>query len=198
MSWLERLKNQKPPDTYATKPTKPPDGEAKTGFVGFVASIPGCLEKSGGGFVGFVASPPGILKKSEGATVDPVEHAANDPKPPPTAQAAPEPDRFAWPHSVAMNAGEIDSMVQRIALFDGRGLTHTEAETLADKLVQRDREAGRMGACGECRRLAGHGAGSWKCTDHTPGNELAGARLSRDWLVQLHTCPGHAIQFTEH
>ena len=91
-----------------------------------------------------------------------------------------------------MNRVEIDRMVQRLALFDGRGLTPTEAEALADKLVQRDREAGRMGACGECRRLAGHGAGSWKCTDHTPGNELAGARLSRDWLIQLHTCPGHA------
>ena len=147
MSWMERLKNHKPPDTYATKPTKPPDGEEKTGFVGFVASIPGCLEKSGGGFVGFVASPPGILKKSEGATVDPVEQAANDGPPPAPAPAlppappapAPDPDRACWPHSVAMNRAEIDRMVQRLALFEAQGMPLDEAEAEADRLMRLER-----------------------------------------------------------
>lgn len=35
--WLTRLKNQKVPDTYATKPTEPSSGDEKEGFVGFVA-----------------------------------------------------------------------------------------------------------------------------------------------------------------
>ena len=177
MSWLERLKNQKTPDTYATKPTKPLDGAAKIGFVGFVAS------------------PPGILKKSEGATVDPVEHAANDPKPPTTAQAVPDPDRACWPDGVAMNRGEIDRMVQRLVLFDGRGLTVPEAERLADKLVLRDREEGDRTSCAECHRLDGWSPKTWRCCGPSGhGNTLAGAMLSVLWLSELHRCPG----FTAH
>lgn len=84
-------------------------------------------------------------------------------------------------------------MAQRLALFDDRGLTVPEAEAIADKLVQRDREGDRRGSCAECMRLAGYGATGWRCTDRTPGNELAGARLARDWLIQLHHCPGQTI-----
>lgn len=186
MNWLARLKNKKTPDTYATKPTKPPHGQGEPGFVGFVASLPGGLEKLGG------------------ATVDPAMYAANDPKPPAApeqqqAQAVPaDPDRWNWPASPAMNRAELDCMLQRLALFDDRGLSVPEAEAVADLLVQRDRTGDRRGSCAECRRLAGHGPTGWRCTDRTHGNELAGARLARDWLVQLHHCPGHAIQFTEH
>ena len=39
MKWLERLKSEKAPGAYATKPTKP-------GFVGFVASPAGLSENS--------------------------------------------------------------------------------------------------------------------------------------------------------
>jgi hypothetical protein len=35
--WLARLKNLKSPVPPATKPTKPPHGDEKAGFVGFVA-----------------------------------------------------------------------------------------------------------------------------------------------------------------
>lgn len=56
MSWLARLKSQKCPDDHATKATKP-------------------------GFVGFVASLNGDIQKTEGDRI-----AANDPTP------APEPD----------------------------------------------------------------------------------------------------------
>ena len=81
-------------------------------------------------------------------------------------------------------------MVQRLALFDGRGLTVSEAEILADKLVLRDREGDRRGACAECKRLSGHRAGRWQCYDCTPGNELAGMPLARVWLTSLHACHG--------
>lgn len=43
--WLARLKNEKTPETYATKPTKPPQGVEKAGFVGFVASHLGPFQK---------------------------------------------------------------------------------------------------------------------------------------------------------
>lgn len=81
-------------------------------------------------------------------------------------------------------------MVQRLALFDGRGLSVPEAETLTDKLVLRDREGDRRGSCAECRRLSGHRAGRWQCYDCTPGNELAGMPLARVWLTSLHACHG--------
>lgn len=45
--WLARLKNEKAPDTHATKPTKPPQGDEKAGFVGFVAYPPPLFKKSG-------------------------------------------------------------------------------------------------------------------------------------------------------
>ena len=107
-----------------------------------------------------------------------------------TNAPAPDPDRATWPHCVAMNRAEVDLMVARLALFADRGLTVPEAERLADKMVTRDREADRRGACAECMLLAGQGVTSWRCSDRTPGNELARQPLARDWLIQLHRCPG--------
>lgn len=42
--WMSGLKNQKSPDTHATKPTKPQQGEQSEGFVGFAAPSPGHFE----------------------------------------------------------------------------------------------------------------------------------------------------------
>ena len=74
--------------------------------------------------------------------------AANDgPPPPATAPALPpappapalDPDRACWPHSVAMNGGEIDRMVQRLALFEAEGMSVPEAEAEADRLMRMER-----------------------------------------------------------
>jgi hypothetical protein len=46
MSWLARLKTGKHPDTHATKPTKPTTDPQNRGFVGFVASLPECFQKT--------------------------------------------------------------------------------------------------------------------------------------------------------
>ncbi len=45
--WLARLKNEKGLNAHATKPTKPPQGVGKAGFVGFVASPPAYLHNLG-------------------------------------------------------------------------------------------------------------------------------------------------------
>ena len=63
--------------------------------------------------------------------------AANDGPPPATAPA--HPDRACWPHSAAMNRAEIERMVHRLALFDGRGLSVPEAEAEADRLMRMER-----------------------------------------------------------
>lgn len=113
-TWLARLKNQNPPGTGATKPTKPTQDTPR------------------GGFVGFVAHPQGHIQKIDGTVVNPETPAANAP--------AIDPDRWCWPDGLAMNTAEIDTFTARLARFTDKGLTLAVAESLADGLVQRDRE----------------------------------------------------------
>jgi len=89
-------------------------------------------------------------------------------------------DRWCWPHSTAMTGSEIDLFTARLARFTTKGLTHGDAEPLADKLVIRDRDDDDRALCLECTYLAGYGRTSWRC-----GNwQRAGvARQSSD--VQL-------------
>ena len=82
----------------------------------------------------------------------------------PQSAELPDPDRWCWPHSSAMTGREIDTMVERTALFNQRGLPELDAELLADKLVVRDRELDERRLCFECQHLqaqpAHHGR-SW-------------------------------------
>ena len=120
MKWLARLKDQKTQNTGATKPTEP-------GFVGFVATRPGSIQKIG-------------------AAVG----AANDGK----CQSR-DLDRWCWPHSEAMNRAEIDLFNARLFRFTTRGLSLIEGEALVDKLRQRDREQDERRLCLECAHLQG-------------------------------------------
>ena len=103
------------------------------------------------------------------------------------------PDSHCWPHSTAMNGAEIDLFTARLHRFTDKGLTRTDGEAMADKLVLRDRDQDDQRICLECRHIAGHGAGSWRC-----GNwQAAGvairsrdAQLPADLVVQLQRCHG--------
>jgi hypothetical protein len=70
----------------------------------------------------------------------------------------------------------IPASAARLALFDARGLSASDAEALAINLLVRDMEGDRRGACAECSYLSGHGPGRWKCSDQSPVsfNYLAG------------------------
>lgn len=72
-----------------------------------------------------------------------------------TAKSAPmpDPDRWYWPYSLAMRGAEIDVLIERTALFSRRGLSALDAELLADKLVNRDREGDDRRLCLECAHL---------------------------------------------
>lgn len=61
-----------------------------------------------------------------------------------------------------MTGREIDTMAERTALFNRRGLATLEAELLADKLVTRDREADDRRLCLECAHLSRAG-GAMRC-----------------------------------
>lgn len=68
---------------------------------------------------------------------------------------ATDPDRWCWPHSVAMNSAELNAHLARVAKFNERGFTLAQAEELADKLLARDRQGLDMVACLECRYCTG-------------------------------------------
>lgn len=176
MSWLERLKKLKPPETHPTETTKTVSvGEKGVSVVS----------------VGYVLADIGKINVSKEAANTTPEALP----PAPVHVPGLDPDRACWPHSAAMNAAEIERMVHRLALFDGRGLTVPEAEMLADKLVTRDREEGDRTSCAECHRLDGWSPKTWRCCGPSgQGNTLAGAMLSVLWLSELHRCPG----FTAH
>ena len=134
-------------------------------------------------FVGFVGTPPGTFENSGCEAA-----AANDP--------TPDTDRWCWPHSAAMNGSEIDTFTQRLHQFTLRGLAAPDAETLADKLVARDREADDRRLCLECSSLS-RGSG-WRCNQWTLAG-LAAAGLPADLVRQLQRCDGftdriHAIE----
>ena len=160
-TWLALLKNKNTPGAGATKPTKPTQ------------------HTHAGGFVGFVAYPQGHIQKFDGAVANPETPAANAP--------TTDPDRWAWPHSSAMNGQELDTLMARQALFCQRGASAQDAERLADSLVIRDRSDDDRHICLECRHL--RGAGSYRC-----GNALAAyvhADLARDLVLTLQRCNGY-------
>ena len=103
------------------------------------------------------------------------------------AAADTDPDRWCWPHGDAMNTVEIDAFTARLARFTDKGMSLSDAEALADKLVVRDREGDDRRLCLECRHL--RGAGSYRC-----GNARAAglhADLARDLVLTLHRCHGY-------
>ena len=115
--------------------------------------------------------------------------AANDPEP--------DPDRWCWPHSTAMNGREINTFKARLSSFIGRGLDVAHAETLADKLVIRDREQDDRHACPECLHLGGYGAASWRCGNWAAAGVAIRARDAQlpDALVNLmQRCDGFVMR----
>ena len=84
-----------------------------------------------------------LIRSSKDVLIDWLRcDAANDP--------ASDPDRWAWPHSSAMNGTEIDTFTARLARFTEQGLILADAEWLAGKLVTRDRDVDDRRLCLEC------------------------------------------------
>ena len=163
MTWLARLKKADvSPDAHPTKTTE-------TLFVVSVGTPAGTFEYSRGDSraandTGTDLADPNITLRS---------------------QAAPDPDRWCWPHSTAMNGAEIDTFTQRLHQFTWRGLAELEAETLADKLVIRDRESDDRRLCLECSNLSR--AGGWRCAQWQRAG-LGAAGVPADLVRQLQRC----------
>ena len=129
-------------------------------------------------------SLPSVATVATVSVATPQKPAANDP--------APDPDRWAWPHSQAMTGAEIETFTARLHYFTGRGLVAHDAERLADKLVTRDRESDDRRLCLECVHLAGH-AGTWGCRNWQRAGVATKARdaqLSTALVYQPQRCDG--------
>lgn len=166
MNWLVRLKNIPLAEADATKATKSGYTLAEKSFVGSVAPT-------------WTASAK--IATSATAMNDSLVTASNDP------------DRWCYPHSTAMNTAEIETFIARLSRFTTKGMAISDCEALADKLVTRDREQDDRRFCLECRYLAGHGPGSWRCSNWQAAGiaiRSRDAQLPADLVVQLQRCHG--------
>lgn len=162
MNWLARLKKS------AVVPETDATETTKSVSVVFVAPIPahvGDLEAAND-------APDGKVTAWEGVPTDP--------------------DRWCWPHSDAMHTAVIDIFTARLSRFTDRGLIVAFAESLADKLVIRDREGDDRRLCLECSHLTGY-ARSWRCGNWKQAGiatRAGDARLASDEVTMLRRCDG--------
>lgn len=111
-------------------------------------------------------------------------------------------DRWCWPHSSAMNGGEIELFQARSVRFAERGLSGNESEAMAEKLVARDRDADDRRFCLECKHFSGYSQASWRCGNWPTGGIAIRMRerlLPADFVLQLQRCDGfftHSLNST--
>ncbi len=102
-------------------------------------------------------------------------------------------DRHCWTESTAWTGSEIDTFTARLARFTGKGVIQSDAEALADKLVQRDRDSDDRRICLECPLLQGYGRASWRCGNWQAAGISTNPRstqLAADPVLQLQRCDG--------
>jgi hypothetical protein len=97
---------------------------------------------------------------------------------------SPDPDRWCWPHSDAMNGAELEQFAKRAQQFTRRGITAEAAETMADRLVIRDREQDDRRTCLECTTYR-----PGRCGNHRRAG-LQAPDVGRDLATLLQRCPG--------
>lgn len=96
----------------------------------------------------------------------------------------PDPDRWCWPHSDAMNGAELDRFAERARQFARRSISANAAEAMADRLVIRDRERDDRRTCLECTAFR-----SGRCDNYRHAG-LRAPEVSRDLATLLQRCPG--------
>ena len=145
-----------------------------------IPPITGATETTKRVSVVFVAPDMAPMPKTTGDV-----SAANDP--------TQNPDRWCWPHSEAMNTGEIEIFTARLARFTDKGLSLHDGEALTDKLVKRDRESDDRRLCLECFHLSGQYGKAWDCRNWQVAKIASRARdaqLSAALVFQLQRCDG--------
>lgn len=117
------------------------------------------------------------------AVASAVDEAANEP--------TPDPDRWCWPASAAMNGAEIDTFTARVVRFTDKGVSLVDAERLSDKLAMRDREDDDRRLCLECVHL--RCAGRWRCGNWVQSGVAIrpqDTQLPGELVLRLQRCDG--------
>ena len=138
------------------------------------APEPDPTEPTKPGFVGFVVPTMAHTPK-----IGADSRAANDP--------APDPDRWCWPRSSAMNGAEIEAFTARVERFTDKGLGLDDANNLANKLVIRDRDQDDRRLCLECA----HFTANTSCRNHKAAD--VPPMVGGDFSVGLQRCQGFAL-----
>jgi hypothetical protein len=92
-----------------------------------------------------------------------------------------------------MTGAEIVTYAVRLARFADKGVTVDIAESVADKLVIRDRDKDDRRTCLECFNLAGRGAGPWQCRNWQRAGiarRASDAQLPGEVVCALQRCDG--------
>lgn len=113
--------------------------------------------------------------------------AANGPVPPALVTA---PDLWCWPYTQVMNATELVTFTARLSRFTEKGLSHDDAERLADALVIRDRDGDDRRLCLECAHLQGvrhRRCGNWLLAS------VSRERLGFDLVQLMQRCAGFKV-----
>ena len=102
-------------------------------------------------------------------------------------------DLWCYPNSSAMNTDEIAIFQARVSRYKSRGLDAEKSETLADKLLIRDREQGadERISCLECRHL--DNVNGWYCKNWQQSKVCIRERdayIGTDWVMLLQRCDG--------
>ena len=96
----------------------------------------------------------------------------------------PDPDRWCWPHSDAMNGAELEQFAKRAQQFTRCGIKAEEAEALADRLVMRDRGQDDRRTCRECATYR-----PGRCSNRRRAG-LQAPDVGRDLATLLQRCLG--------
>ena len=207
MSWLARLKTGKTPEKDASKTTETvfvvseaptlaplqkiegPAAAANDPAPATTTTVQPVIAEAGNKLIDIgTVRPPGLspLLLAASLALDASISAAG-------TLPGNDPDADCWPRSTTMNGAEIDLFTARLHRFTDKGLTRTDGEALADKLVIRDREADDRRSCLECRHLSGYGHTSWRCGNWQAAGVAIRPRdtqLPADLVLQLQRCDG--------
>ena len=103
---------------------------------------------------------------------------------------AADPDRWCWPNGPAWNETEAALFSKRLLAFAGKGLHLADAEALADKLVNRDRDQDDRRLCLECSNCQQGRCTRWQAAGIGQAQIPAGMRTTLQRCVAFRTWEG--------
>lgn len=146
---------------------------------GFATATPATSE------TGSHCTTPAVATVATVAVAATQDRAANDPgKAAPVATVASQAPY--WPNTQHANDSELDTMEARLMIFKRRGMDDAQADQLADKLLQADREQTGQSTCLLCKHFNPSRKTCGNFRSAGVGQEVG------ELAAMLQRCPGYA------